>query len=406
MNLRKIVWKEIWQRPAAMATSVIAILLGVSALVAIQHVNVFSEREVSRQLSMLGANILVLPNSATLQGYYSADMSGHTLPEEDVSQIMLAGLTGVERLSPKLSVLTQVDGVEVVLTGILPQSEFKTKASWQTAMFVKKAHAGCKKSACDPSAGPSSPDSLIETRTIEDLSPQDVVLGSEVADALNFKVGDTMALYGSSFKVAATLSPTGTQDDSRIFAHLHRVQELTNSGPVVSAIEVLGCCEDAAGGLLTELGELLPHTKVVSISQVVSTQVGVNQLMSSATTLMTVVLILVGGASVMGSISSNVRERRKEIGTLMALGATPRLTLSLFLLKAGWLGLSGGIAGCLLGIAAALLAGPHLAGVSVSVLPQVAITACLSAIALALIAAYWPARQAASLDPCMCFREV
>lgn len=406
MNLRKIVWKEIWQRPSAMATSVVAILLGVAALVAIQHVNAFSEREVSRQLSLLGANILVLPNSASLQGYYSADMNGATLPEEDVSQIMLASLTGVERLSPKLSVVTQVDGVDVILTGILPQSEFKAKAAWQTASLVKKAHSGCKKVVCGPGEASTSPDSLTEQRTIENLAEEDVILGAEVAESLNFKTGDTIALFGRSFRVVATLSPTGTQDDSRVFAHLHRVQELSNSGPVVSAIEVMGCCEDAAGGLLTELRELLPHAKVVSISQVVATQVGVNQLMSSATALMTIVLVLVGGASVMGSISSNVRERRKEIGTLMALGATPRLTLSLFLMKATWLGVTGGVIGCLLGIAAALVAGPKLAGVAVSVLPDVALTACLSAIALALVAAYWPARQAASLDPCLCFREV
>ena len=53
MKLRSIVWKELWQRPAAMVTSLAAILLGVTAVVAIQHVTIFSEREGSRQLSAL-----------------------------------------------------------------------------------------------------------------------------------------------------------------------------------------------------------------------------------------------------------------------------------------------------------------------------------------------------------------
>ena len=39
MNLRTLVWKELWERPAAMATSVLAILLGVAALVSMRHVN-------------------------------------------------------------------------------------------------------------------------------------------------------------------------------------------------------------------------------------------------------------------------------------------------------------------------------------------------------------------------------
>src|SRR4029078_12061345 len=94
MTLRTIVWKEIWQRPSAVATCVLAILLGVAALVAIRHITVFSEREVGRQLQSLGANILVLPQGASLQDYYSADQNGLTLPEERVADIVLSGLAG------------------------------------------------------------------------------------------------------------------------------------------------------------------------------------------------------------------------------------------------------------------------------------------------------------------------
>ena len=71
--------------------------------------------------------------------------------------------------------------------------------------------------------------------------------------------------------------------------------------------------------------KLLPNTKVVTISQVVQTQVGVNRLMSNTSLFVLVVLVVVGGASLAGAIAANVRERRREIGTLMALGATPGL---------------------------------------------------------------------------------
>ena len=128
--------------------------------------------------------------------------------------------------------------------------------------------------------------------------------------------------------------------------------------------------------------------------------------MAKATTLMIVVLVVVGGASVMGTISSNVRERRREIGTMMALGATPGLASRLFLLKASWLGLVGGVGGSLVGTLAAVALGPYWAGVRVDALPSVGIIACICALLLTLAAAYWPARQAAQLDPCNCFREV
>ena len=60
----------------------LAILLGVTALVAIHTVTVHSEKAVARELDSLGANVLILPKGVTLQDYYAADLHGETLPEE------------------------------------------------------------------------------------------------------------------------------------------------------------------------------------------------------------------------------------------------------------------------------------------------------------------------------------
>jgi putative ABC transport system permease protein len=42
----------------------------------------------------------------------------------------------------------------------------------------------------------------------------------------------------------------------------------------------------------------------------------------------------------------------------------------------------------------------------VSPLPTVGLLAFVAALAVSLLAAYWPARQAARLDPCICFQEI
>jgi putative ABC transport system permease protein len=213
-------------------------------------------------------------------------------------------------------------------------------------------------------------------------------------------------LLGEEFEVLALLPPTGTVDDSRIFAHLHTVQRLAKTGNVVNAIEVMACCDQAAGDLVAQLRDLLPDAKVVTIAQVVETQVSVNRLMSNTSWFVFGVLAVIGSASLAGAIAGNVRERRREIGTLMALGATPGFVLRLFLLKALWLGVAGGLAGCLCGVAIAAWLGPQWAGVSVRPMLGLSVTAVAAAAVLAVCAAFWPARRAAQLDPCVCFQEV
>ena len=406
MNLRTLVWRELRERPSAMLTSTLAILLGVTALVAIRHVTVFSEQEVGSQLQSLGANVLVLPKAATLQDYYSADLTEQTLPESHVSSILLANLPGVERLSPKLCVSTKIGDRAVTLTGILPQSEFQAKAAWQSVSLFSNKHEGCTKAACGPKTYDGAPESLASQRTIDQLKGNEAVIGADVAEFADLQPGQSIDLFGESLQVLAVLPRTGTVDDSRVFAHLHTVQRMTNAGEVVNAIEVMGCCDDAAGGLVPQLTELLPDAKVVTISQVVSTQVGINRLMSQMSLFVLSILVVVGGASVASTISSNVRERRREVGTLMALGATPGLVTRLFLLKALILGLVGGVGGCALGLVMAMLLGSQWAGVTVTPLPGLLLIAVAASLTITTVAAYWPARSAARLDPCSCFSEV
>ena len=406
MNLRILVWRELSERPSAMLTSTLAILLGVTALVAIRHVTVFSEREVGQQLQSLGANVLVLPKDATLQDYYSADLTSQTLPESHVASILLANLPGVERLSPKLCVSAKIADRPVTLTGILPQSEFQAKAAWQSVSLFSNKHEGCTKAACGPKTYDAAPESLASERTIDQLKGNEAVIGADVAEFSKLQPGKSVKILGETLEVLAVLPRTGTVDDSRVFAHLHTVQRMTNAGEVVNAIEVMGCCEDAAGSLVPRLAELLPDSKVVTISQVVSTQVGINRLMSQMSLIVVGVLVVVGGASVASTIASNVRERRREVGTLMALGATPGLVTRMFLLKASILGLVGGIGGCSLGLVSAMLLGSHWAGVIVAPLPDLLLMALAAALAITTLAAYFPARSAARLDPCRCFSEV
>ena len=403
MRMRTLVWREIFERKSQLATSFLAILLGITVIVSVKNITHYSEKAVSGEMDSLGANVLILPKSVTLQDYYAADMQGDTIPEEYVAQLAMSDLQGLDNLSPKLSMPVEIQGKTFTLTGILPKSEFRAKASWAGAGIFSRP-VGCGTAPTLPFAG-SDKKTLVRQRVIDNLADEEALLGAEVASALSLGEGDRVTLLGGDFHVTAVLPQTGTVDDSRVFAHLHRVQDLSGKGPVINAIEVVGCCQEISNGLVDKINRLLPEAKVVTITQIADAQIKMNQLMSRLSTIFLVIILFVGGASIANYMYANVFERRREIGTLMALGANSFLILRIFLLKALLLGVVGGLGGYVLGTLMAVVLGPQVAGVSVWPMPMLALWAVVISAGLALAASFFPARRAARLDPCATFQE-
>src|SRR3989304_6361288 len=142
MQIKTLVWREIFERKSQLATSFLAILLGITVIVSIKNITYYSEKAVAREMDSLGANVLVLPKSTTLQDYYSADMHEEVIPEEYVMRLTMSDIQGVDNLSPKLCVPVSLDGKQFALTGILPKSEFQAKEAWGGAGIFSRP-IGC-----------------------------------------------------------------------------------------------------------------------------------------------------------------------------------------------------------------------------------------------------------------------
>ena len=404
MRLRNLVWREIFERKNQLITSFLAILLGITVIVAIKNISHYSEMAVARELDSLGANVLILPKSVTLQDYYTADMQNAELPEQYVAQIAMSDIAGVDNLSPKLSLPISLNEKNFILTGILPKSEFAAKAAWAGAGIFNR-HVGCGAEVPGVDTPPIT-ETLVRTRVIDDLAPTEALVGSDVAMSVGLSEGDSLEILGRAFSVTAILPQTGTIDDSRVFAHLHTVQEMAGKGAVVNAIEIIGCCHEIAGDLIEKLNKLLPDAKVVTITQIIDTQIKTNQMMANLSMIFLAIIVLVGGASIANYMYANVYERRREIGTLMALGASSSVVLKIFLMKALVLGLAGGVGGFLVGTFLAVTMGPRLAGVPVLPMPGLALWAVGISTLIALAASYFPARRAARLDPTTSLQEI
>jgi putative ABC transport system permease protein len=117
--------------------------------------------------------------------------------------------------------------------------------------------------------------------------------------------------------------------------------------------------------------------------------------------------LFVGAVGVANVLFVSVRERRAEIGTRRAVGATRRAIFTGFLIEALVMTLSGGLVGILIAWALTKIA-IFIPAVPAGARPIISITTAVTAIGLltlvGLIAGVWPARRAAAVFPAEALR--
>jgi putative ABC transport system permease protein len=100
----------------------------------------------------------------------------------------------------------------------------------------------------------------------------------------------------------------------------------------------------------------------------------------------------------------SVTERTREIGLRQALGARPADVLLQFLLEAIILSLAGGLVGVAVGIGGSYLFGA-LGSMQTQIVPESIPLAFGAAAIVGIFFGYYPATQAAKLDPIVALRH-
>jgi putative ABC transport system permease protein len=115
--------------------------------------------------------------------------------------------------------------------------------------------------------------------------------------------------------------------------------------------------------------------------------------------------LAVGGIGILTIMTIAVRERRREIGLLRALGAARRQILLLFLSEAVALAVLGGIAGFAVGAGGAWLIGRAVPALPTHTAWDFVLVAEVVAALIGLAAGVLPALHAARLDPVAALRD-
>jgi putative ABC transport system permease protein len=395
MKLTELTLKELWLRKSQLVSGLLAITLGIGVIVGIRSFSVVSEKAVAVNLDNLGANILVLPQSSSVDNYYAADIDASTFPEDYVERLVTSTIPGVDNISPKLTRRIKVGNENIVLTGILPKSEIASKPIWQQAGLVGEALTA----SCAPTGPKKYADEKLQRKGIDTLANYDCFVGAGIASRLNLSEGNKLTIMDKEFSVTKLLPETGTVDDDRVFANLHTVQALLGTGEQISAIEIMGCCSEISDGLLGKLRNVLPDTRITTIGQIVSTQIENNKLMSKISLVFLIIIVFVGGISIGNYIWANVNERRKEIGILRMIGYHKQHIYYILVLKALLMGLVGGIAGYILGTLAAMWLGPQFSGIAVSPLYILLPASLIISVFISVTGSLIPAYMAGKIEP-------
>jgi len=137
--------------------------------------------------------------------------------------------------------------------------------------------------------------------------------------------------------------------------------------------------------------------------EIMSTMGSVSSLMTVLLAAVAAISLLVGGIGIMNIMLVSVTERIKEIGLRMAIGATPFMILSQFIIEAVVLSTVGGALGVGVGIAAAHIIG-EINNWPIVIEVSSAVFSFLFSAFVGMFFGFYPAYRASKLNPIDCLR--
>ena len=369
--------------------TMLGVIIGVAAVVVLVAIGSGAKQEVESQVEGLGSNIIfVVPGSVDFGSAPS------------ISQLTLDDVALVGRaIGNPDAVATTVTSGEQVSAG--SASLFATIAGTNENVpnvFDRPVARGEYFTAAD-----------VDTRR------RVAVLGSQVADALFGDLeplGRQITIGGVRFRVVGVFAEVGSafgvSRDGEVHIPVTTAQQLFGVDRI-DAIAVKAPTVDDVDAtkakVLASLTAQYPDEKfsAVTQSQILGTLGSILGLLTLVLAAIAGISLLVGGVGVSNIMLVSVRERTREIGLRMALGARQRDITVQFLIEAVLLTTVGGLIGMALGVGAAI------ALENLSPLPAVIAwwslaLAFVVSVGVGVFFGVFPARRAGRLDPVVALR--
>lgn len=374
--------------------SMLGILIGVGAVVAMLALGAGAQKAIEQQLASLGSNLLSLRPGAVRVGGVALDAGAVTrLTLDDATEI--GSIPGVKRASPAVSGRGQVT---------FEDKNWNTQIQGATAAYAEM-HAAV------PQVGRFFTEEENAKRSLV------AVLGLTVVKNLfgdQSPMGEMIKINKVSFRVIGILPEKGAngfrdQDDVvavPVLTAMHRllgkdyVDSIDIEAEDANDIEAI---QDATRTLMIDRHRVPPSQQqdafqVRNLADIKEAMAESSKTMSALLASIAAISLVVGGIGIMNIMLVSVTERTREIGLRKAVGAEPNDILFQFLAESVVVSVVGGVMGIALGwLATTVLSA--VAGWTTSISPESVLLAVFFSSSIGLIFGIYPARRASRLNP-------
>jgi putative ABC transport system permease protein len=395
-NLLRIAWRAINRNKLRTFLTMLGIIIGVAAVIAMTAIGEGSKQSIQKQISGMGSNMIVIRPSSNVTGGARLDnTSVQSLTEVDATALLknaqyINGVSG--SVSARGQVINGANNWTTNLQGVSP--DYLNIRIWPVEDGV---------AFTDQDMNTAAKVCLIGQTVLTNLFPNG-----------DYALGKTIRFKKIPFKIIGILGKKGEntfgQDqDDVILTPITTVMKRILATTYYQTIFTSAVDEYSTDKASEEISKILRTThklqKGTDNDFTVRTQAELISSFSSTSQILTILLtviagisLLVGGIGIMNIMYVSVTERTKEIGLRMSIGARGIDILMQFLIEAVLISITGGIIGVGLGITATKLVTQFIHWPTLVTQFSVVIS-FLVCFATGVFFGYYPALKASKLDP-------
>ncbi|HET9285488.1 MAG TPA: ABC transporter permease [Candidatus Angelobacter sp.] len=406
--------------------ALLAIALGMSIATAMIAVGTDIGDKISQELRSLGANLVVTPIEDTLDINIGGvnlkpATEGAFIPESDLAKIKgIFWRHNIKGYAPFLSSEETFTGKNGPFKADLIGTYFAQQLKYGKEEFitgVRIVNPWWKVDGVWPQDYADWPTG----------NPPEVLVGSKLAQQNGLAIGDEIVIGSKALGISGILN-TGSAEDMAVVAPLHIVQSILGLPNAVRRVTVSALtkpedafarkdpnkmapavrdrwyCSPYANSIAFQIREVLPNVRVEQIRQVEQNQGKVLSRVSGLMLLLTLAALLAAALAVSAAMAATILERRQEVGLMKSLGASNVAVAALFLTEAGFLALTGALAGFVAGTFLAHRIGNSIFGSAIVVHPVVLAVVIFVAMLITALGSAGAVRKAMQFDPAVVLR--